>query len=58
MFVIFVANITKENILMKTSYNLNVETELWKKFKSKCAAEGKSILEKLTEFIKAYISKK
>jgi hypothetical protein len=36
-------------------YNLKVDNETWKKFKSKCAVEGKTILQKLTEFIKKYI---
>lgn len=39
-------------------YNLEVENELWKKFKSKCASEGKTILLKLTELIKKYIGEK
>jgi hypothetical protein len=43
---------------MKTFYNLSIDKELWKKFKSKCAAEGKTILIKLTEMIKYFVDVK
>jgi len=38
-------------------YNLKVEDSLWRKFKTKCAAEGKSILSVITEFIQKYVGK-
>ena len=36
-------------------YLLVVEKEIWRRFKSKCALDGKRIKEKLLEFILAYI---
>ena len=59
MFVmIIINNIKRLQHIMKTAYNLSVEKELWKKFKSKCASEGKTIVAKLTDFIKTFVGEK
>ncbi len=43
---------------MKTSYKLEIESSLWRAFKSKCAAEGKSMIEVITYLITIYVKGK
>lgn len=41
----------------KSAYTLHVDRELWKQFKSRCAAEGISILDKINQLIKSFLEK-
>ena len=40
---------------MKTTYRIIINSDLWNAFKSKCASQGKSMIEVLTNFVKNYI---
>jgi len=39
-----------------TSYKIVIETHIWRDFKSKCAKEGKSMIDVLREFIINFIN--
>lgn len=41
--------------MSKTTYRLEIDTTLWRKFKAKCATEGKTMLEVITELISSYV---
>jgi len=41
--------------LQKTAYKLEVPTALWLKFKSKCALENVSMLEKIIQLITSFV---
>lgn len=41
----------------KVKYLLEADKELWKKFKTKCASQGKSMLEKIIELITDFVKK-
>lgn len=41
--------------MQKTVYRIIIDADLWNQFKSKCAANGKSMIEVLTTMIKNYI---
>jgi hypothetical protein len=43
----------KQNYLLR-----DIDLTLWRKFKSKCAAEGISIKDKIFELIKNYLKEK
>lgn len=42
---------------MKSYYKLEVESSLWRAFKTKCASQGKTMLEVIIELITKYVSK-
>jgi len=44
--------------MSKSYYKLEVDTNIWRKFKAKCAQDGKTMLEKIIEMIEQYVSKK
>jgi len=43
---------------MKSYYKLEVESSLWRAFKSKCAAQGKSMIEVIIGLITKYVKEK
>lgn len=43
--------------MSKSYYKLEIETTLWRKFKSKCAQDGKTMLQVLQELIEKYANK-
>jgi hypothetical protein len=43
---------------MKTYYKLGIDSDLWRLFKTKCAAEGISMLSALEKLIKLFVNGK
>lgn len=44
--------------MSKSYYKLEIDSKLWHAFKSKCAANGKSMIEVLIDFIVKYTNRK
>lgn len=42
--------------MSKSFYKLEIESSLWRAFKTKCASQGKTMLEVITELISKFVN--